>query len=511
MTKRAILLVQMLLLSLGTYAAAPIPDLAYWKFDEDPGLTTASDSSGNNLAGALVGSAEFINGGIVGNAIRLQSCSQINMGDILDLNDSSFTLAVWVKVTPGQTNDMPIISRVTPYQGLGYSLNAGLNIGQGPDSSAGAVFAYGSAGGLWYAYAPPAGSEQFHLNDGQWHHLVAVKEIGSERRLYVDGVQSATAWSGWGGAGGFTGLNYPYADPATNFYVGGNRFSPASDYFEGYLDELMVFGRALSTAEVQDLYNSYPSTAPVPDASGILAHWKFDESSGLIVRDSSLNHLDGTVAGNGVLPGWGSGVRGNALWLSGSNVSYVNMGNVLNMGESNFTIAVWVRLQGPYYDDIKYDPFTAVAVSKRWYGTQTGFDLTASEPVFNTLTQLWDYRSRFYTATEDVAGAAYSNLSDYGLNDGQWHHLVAVFENGVQKRLHLDGGPAVGSGPAGSFSNGPNYPFGPFAPFIIGGVAGGEQWGQGAGYGWFRGSIDELIVYGRALSEPEVSALYSSY
>ena len=85
------------------------------------------------------------------------------------------------------------------------------------------------------------------IADGQWHHIVATFD-GSEIRLYADGHPS-----GRGGRGG-----RKRTDPSFDLTIGANRSTPSGDEvdasFNGQMDDVMVYNRALSAEEVQKLF-----------------------------------------------------------------------------------------------------------------------------------------------------------------------------------------------------------------------------------------------------------------
>jgi hypothetical protein len=97
------------------------------------------------------------------------------------------------------------------------------------------------AGGQWVA-GSLAGNIMGPAVTAGWH-LVTIVQDGSAgtRTLYVDGVASAT-----GGAGS--------ADNTGSLWVGGA--AGVSEVFVGTVDDVRVYSRALSTAEVQTLYTT---------------------------------------------------------------------------------------------------------------------------------------------------------------------------------------------------------------------------------------------------------------
>ena len=70
----------------------------------------------------------------------------------------------------------------------------------------------------------------------------------------------------------------------------------------------------------------------------LVAHWRFDETSGTIAHDASGNGHDGTITGD---PKWGGGKIGGALEFNGT-------GDVVELGAFDvvgpgITIAAWLK------------------------------------------------------------------------------------------------------------------------------------------------------------------------
>ncbi len=82
--------------------------------------------------------------------------------------------------------------------------------------------------------------------DNRWHHVTATWVANEETALYVDGVKvgnkSAT----------------PAFTPGSKLEIGYKSWQPW--YLNGMLDEVRIYNKALSAAEVLDLYSSYPVT-----------------------------------------------------------------------------------------------------------------------------------------------------------------------------------------------------------------------------------------------------------
>lgn len=89
------------------------------------------------------------------------------------------------------------------------------------------------------------------VTDGQWHHL-AVTYDGSVQVVYVDGVAQKHL-SHWNG--GVPKNNYDLTI-GINLVDPNPEFNEVGSSFDGWMDEPMVFSRALSAAEIKFLFDS---------------------------------------------------------------------------------------------------------------------------------------------------------------------------------------------------------------------------------------------------------------
>jgi hypothetical protein len=89
----------------------------------------------------------------------------------------------------------------------------------------------------YYASFTPA------IDITEWHHYAGTYD-GKEIKLYIDGAPAGTSTLRTGG------IN---ADPGA-LYIG--RDDGQSSYFNGHIDEVAVYGRALSAVEMSVLYNN---------------------------------------------------------------------------------------------------------------------------------------------------------------------------------------------------------------------------------------------------------------
>lgn len=99
---------------------------------------------------------------------------------------------------------------------------------------------------------------------GQWHYIALVAEPGQGIRVYQDGVE--------------------FADPNVVLDLAHWTLAIGQD-FAGLIDDIRIWNRALSAAEIQ---NERESATPV-DRASLVSHFALNEGSGETVRDSSGN------------------------------------------------------------------------------------------------------------------------------------------------------------------------------------------------------------------------------
>ena len=191
------------------------------------------------------------------------------------------------------------------------------------------------------------------VNDGNWHFVVLTCNNGVKAQ-YVDGALDALTVNGWSGTG-----------TATQVRIGGTADSgDGNAALNGLIDEVYIYNRTLSQAEVQQLYNNnnsqvLPTNTTVNVASGTLdvggltqqigaltgsGNVVLDDISGspgsLTVGNAGNMEFDGSISDNsgaGSLTKVGSGT----LLLTGAN-SYSGTTTV-----SNGTLLVNGSLYGP--------------------------------------------------------------------------------------------------------------------------------------------------------------------
>ena len=167
-----------------------------------------------------------------------------------------------------------------------------------------------------------------NINDGNWNHIaVSWKQSSGEMKLYVNGINES---SGTGSTNQRTASNF--IKLATNNYLG--------NYFNGDIDEVRIWNRALPIAEIQ---NNMNCELPSPSTqNGLVAYYQFNQGVNEATNTSvtSLTDTSGN-ANNGTLTNFAlTGTTSN--WLAGSPI--VTGTNCAVLSTSNFEIANNIKM-----------------------------------------------------------------------------------------------------------------------------------------------------------------------
>src|SRR6266545_5835103 len=270
----------LLCLAVGSPALADPPPaglVAAYAFDEGTG-TLAADASGNGHSGALVGTTWTA--GHSGSAASFNGTSAyVDLGALGTFYQTAFTLEAWVKKQTANLNDRGVLGT--------WSGNAN----GGPM--------------LWIDHL----ATRYHLTlnngmanyldsgqnpvAGQWQHLAATYD-GTTARFYIDGTEVANRT--------FTGT----VGNSNVWRVGAYGSSPGG-FFDGLIDDVRIYNRALSAVEVQTDKNQPVTdvTAGVPTTPTNLA---------ITTRAQTSLSLQWTASTDDV------GVSGYTVYLNGTQV-----------------------------------------------------------------------------------------------------------------------------------------------------------------------------------------------
>jgi hypothetical protein len=230
--------------------------MGWWTFDGNTMTTNIGDSSGRGNNGTLVGltptSTNLVSGKI-GQAFKFPGTSNnyISVANQADFNftvASTFSISAWINRRTSNTEDAIIGKNNSSFKGYAFWL-AQDGIANDCPSSVDCIDANlfnSSNGGNASVYAPSA------ISKNKWHHVVMTYN-GNNRvtgfKIYVDGV-SQTLFAGQDSLVGSDSITN--ADPLV---IGVDSDAITGDEFDGKIDDVRVYNRILSQAEVTQLYS----------------------------------------------------------------------------------------------------------------------------------------------------------------------------------------------------------------------------------------------------------------
>ncbi|HEY9172666.1 MAG TPA: LamG domain-containing protein, partial [Verrucomicrobiae bacterium] len=309
------------------------------------------------------------------------------------------------------------------------------------------------------------------LQPGVWYHVVTTYD-GVKLRQYLNGALRNEASY----AGKALGNPWPLrVGKLTAFPTSGH----VTAYFHGLLDEIMFFNRSLSADEVAAVYAADSAGVARPGIlppAGLAAWWPGDGNA-----DDVVGWNDGWLVGGA---GFTNGLVDRAFAFDGADDRLmVPHDESLNIFTNGFTVEFWMRGD-------KNQPGAIVCLVEKSHGwvDSTGWVING------------------YTATGRLGfavGAGGAGIQNFvgvaalvDLLDGRFHHLAGGWDRS-NVWLYVDG-QLQGTTPL-------TAPFNNTRPLNM-----GCTWGNGVPRDFFRGTIDEVCVYQRALTAEEIAAIAAS-
>lgn len=323
------------------------------------------------------------------------------------------------------------------------------------------------SGHLWDGTINNQAPVNMFVNTSQWYHVVITGDATGQN-IYVNGnlVGSGSAPT-------------PLASLVHN-QIGSGRVdgswpgtpTGATTFpFTGGIDDVLIYDRALTAAEVSAIYN-----APNPDPIGDVAIYSFDQ----------MNTLDESGSGNHAVPTnctFTTDRFGNpdmALALDTATTAYLALPNKL-LVMYNMSISMWFKtLSSGVLITQQNQPFGSSGVSDYVPMLYTRLDGDLNAHLWTGLT-------------------GNSNQSGGFVNDGNWHHVVLTGDPSGQE-VYLDNA-LVGTG--GGYLLLQNMIYN----HIGNGVTSG--WPSSDPVSPFSGAIDDICIFNKRLNATEVDSLFN--
>mgnify|MGYP006295267683 CR=1 FL=1 len=213
----------------GTLSADLLEDLhGWWRFDEGYEDLSGNGQDGSAQADAQLSSSEAKVGsaGLVldgsGDYVSLPSTTTYNY-------NSDFSIAFWIKPTTMSYYgifDNYVFSN-PPYTGWSVGMT----------NTGGIAIDYSNAG------AADGGERALNtISAGNWNHIAVVVDTSDEWKIYVNGTYNDSYVAS-------SSVSYPLGEPETEIGTG-----MMDGDFNGSIDDVMIFGRALSATEIEQIY-----------------------------------------------------------------------------------------------------------------------------------------------------------------------------------------------------------------------------------------------------------------
>jgi hypothetical protein len=300
------------------------------------------------------------------------------------------------------------------------------------------------------------------LSQQTWLHVVLVRNSNAQTyQFYVNGVPESLQEYQYNPTGGSN----------TSAYIG---WSPADfhRYLDGILDEIRVYNRALTDAEVQAIYNTSPGR--------LMAYYPFNGNA----NDESGNGNDGVVLG-ATLTADRFGNANAAYDFDGDDFINIGSDNSLLI-TGNLSISMWARIR-TMPESGTFDPL----VARGEWGETEDLNNVWNLHIMNIGGQTYLRHSH-----EHGQGINTDLISTRPLEDQTWVHVGVVRDASARTyRFYVNGIPELDQ----------HYQNNPTGGTNTSGFIGWAPWGI---INYFDGAFDDIRVYNRVLSDQEMDSLY---
>lgn len=431
--------------------------VSYWPLNETTG-TDVFDYSGNNHYGTNLG---FINLGVPGPrppAYQGFSASKTayefdGFSGVIDcglqaalLGTTDFTLEAWVNTTATTTGQI-----LQQRDENGFNGEYMLSVNSGGQVN---FVVYG--GGFQFNLTSPN-----VINDGQWHHIAAVRRNGTEGALYIDGALAASATSST-------------IAPLIPLRVGiGGDLRDQTSYFAGTIADVAIYDYALSASRIG-----------LHAAHGLLGTGNIVLSvvPGGFVTDSKPVGLLHPGVNRGST--WEASVTDDAQLVTRTGVANFNgSGQIVIPASADFevvrgTVMFWLRANAPLPG-----PGNEAAML---------FDFRTATGAVIALRDEGDIFWQGQVGARNQFSAGY-------VPDNNWHHIAVTFSQVVNDTIsiYIDGVLAGST----TVAQGWTWPSG--QPIELGKSHDG-YWKK------LNGQMDDFRIYNRILEPEEIGQAFSS-
>ena len=227
-----------------------------------------------------------------------------------------------------------------------------------------------------------------------------------------------------------------------------------------------------------------PPVPALPDLTNAVAHWKFDETTGNTAGDEIANFGNNTGVLRNFGSPWVSGNEGGALNFDGTDdhIAIDNFNYDANTTYAEFSTSLWIRTaDGGNQILVSYD-------ESRFWSLGINYNAGPGELFLEVATDAGRIRLE----------------GNSRIDDGQWHHIVALYDNG-RAAIYVDGSLNASTNRGSVFGGENRDRFG----FIgVGSERGNASSTSKGPDDYFQGQMDEVFIFNNALNDSEINDLY---
>ena len=431
--------------------------------------TTAYDGTETDITYRYDGTPTDVDFGVGGKSnygARFNgSSSNIQINKFSEFTNYNFTLSVWIKTT--DTSAYITSFRDPMYITLGTGLYTGGTHGMGIYDGSNSYFINNAA--------------MQGINDGNWHHIVMTHD-GTNLKGYIDGSLIGTV---------STGTTTQFSGGTNYNRIGVRADGNTAAAYDGDIDQLRIFNKAISAAEVGKLYGNgageiacaYTSTTDnVAYPIANTAYYKLDNNS----KDSARS----------------TGKFNEGAIFNGSS-SYIDLGASLmnNYESNNFSFSCWFNVPSTVINANPNIANNPINLSQNCIFTKADYISGAGLYGFIYGIENGEFAIAQGTSSYDGYSAKTSGAS---LSADTWHHVVITKTSSNVYNVYIDGSLqtlSVSSAPNGTFTTNANSR----NAYIM--YMAAATYSDPARY--TEGKIDQVRIYDVALSSADVSNLYA--
>ena len=409
--------------------------------------TTAYDGTETDITYRYDGTPTAVDFGVGGKSnygARFNGSNSILTAPRMFSTNSSYSISFWAKMATGATNEACLIWQISgtsqrsfglSYSGSGVTYNFGFNH----------KFATNTGQNNLASFTP----------DGNWHHFSGSFDSSTNTgSIYIDGNIQGTTFT----------LD-PVSDTGSTLFIGGTYVYNGVTYYNALsgLDQVRVFNKALSSAEVGKLYGNgageiactYTSTTDniaLPIAN--TAYYKLDNNS----KDSARS--TGKFNEGAIFNGSSSGIN----LPSSLNTSVID-------ATGAFSISMWINA-----NDLSTIQYLFAA------GIANNIDLGINTNNLGTGKIVWT-----------IYNTSYSYLiSTTTITTNTWYNIIVTYNNGLSE-LFINGASQ------GTITK----------TLVENSIEPTLGYRNTGGSVRFNGEIDQVRIFDRALDSGEVTQLYN--